>query len=249
VAMDPRLIVSGCADKTLKAWVPASSSDYPDHICTGGAKETQSPPLFDLSESHIDLPAHGGPVSTLCLTDRALYSGSWDQSVRTFTRSDDCPGALHLSSEHFFSDCESLILVHHPCMAYIACDLPLNRVFTGVMSVVARGKHLLVAAGSEVSCHDLSTGQIVRKFQDLHQSNVLAVEGTQNSKMLFTAAGEGLVMAHDLRMKNGSRLIWHHNAGGFSDSESHVGWIYIDPYANYELSSLYPTQRRPKPVL
>ena len=71
-----------------------------------------------------------------------------------------------------------------------------------------------MAAGSEVYCHDLLTGQLVRKFQDLHDdSNVMAVEGTQNSEMLFTAAGEGLVMAHDLRMKNGSRLIWHHNAG------------------------------------
>ena len=85
---------------------------------------------------------------------------------------------------------------------------------SGVLSVVARGKHLLVAAGSEVCCHDLLTGQLIRKFQDLHdESKVIAVEGTQNSEMLFTAAGEGLVMAHDLRMKNGSRLIWHHNAG------------------------------------
>ena len=102
------------------------------------------------------------------------------------------------------------------CPAIISL-LTLRRDFihlsAGVLSVAARGKHLLVAAGSEVFCHDLATGQVVRKFQDLHQGSILCVEGTQNSKMLFTAAGEGLVMAHDLRMKNSSRLIWHHNAG------------------------------------
>lgn len=103
--MDSGLIVSGCADKTLKAWLPSTSSDLSDDLGMGSL-EASSPPLFDLSDPHVDLPEHGGPVSALCLTDRALYSGSWDRSVRTFTRSEDFPGSLKLANEHIFSDCE-----------------------------------------------------------------------------------------------------------------------------------------------
>lgn len=114
---------------------------------------------------------------------------------------------------------EPVLNVRHSPPVSLPADPSLrlhSSVCAGVLSVAARGKHLLVAAGSEVFCHDVATGQVVRKFQDLHQGSILCVEGTQDSKMLFTAAGEGLVMAHDLRMKHSSRLIWHHNAGGDS---------------------------------
>ena len=114
------------------------------------------------------------------------------------------------SAVYAFSECSTISLALISLLT-LHCDF--IHLCAGVLSVAARGKHLLVAAGSEVFCHDLATGQVVRKFQDLHQGSILCVEGTQNSKMLFTAAGEGLVMAHDLRMKNSSRLIWHHNAG------------------------------------
>ncbi len=49
------------------------------------------------------------------------------------------------------------------------------------------------------------------------------LEGTHNGRMLFTAAGEGLVLAHDLRMRSGTRVVAHHNAGV-------LGLSFEDPY-------------------
>lgn len=39
------------------------------------------------------------------------------------------------------------------------------------------------------------------------------VEGTYSGKLLFTGGADGLLMAHDLRMRDPSRVLWHHNAG------------------------------------
>eukprot|EP00775_Hariotina_reticulata_P009993 gene9993-10148_t len=82
-----------------------------------------------------------------------------------------------------------------------------------VWSVVARGGLLLVASGPEVHVHDLATGKLVRKFQNLHEGSVLCLEGTHSGRTLFTGGADGLLMGHDLRMKDPSRALWHHNAG------------------------------------
>ena len=39
------------------------------------------------------------------------------------------------------------------------------------------------------------------------------MEGTYSGKLLFTGGADGLLMVHDLRMKDPSRVLWHHNAG------------------------------------
>lgn len=38
------------------------------------------------------------------------------------------------------------------------------------------------------------------------------LEGTHDGRLLFTGASDGLVLAHDLRMRDGSTVLWHHNA-------------------------------------
>ncbi len=39
-----------------------------------------------------------------------------------------------------------------------------------------------------------------------------SLEGTHSGRLLFTGGADGLLMAHDLRMKEASRVLWHHNA-------------------------------------
>lgn len=74
--------------------------------------------------------------------------------------------------------------------------------------MAARGRHLLCSAGPDVLVHDLGTGALVRKFAGLHEGHVACLEGTQDGKLLYTGAGDGLIMAHDLRMKEASVVIW-----------------------------------------
>ncbi len=78
-----------------------------------------------------------------------------------------------------------------------------------VYCCVARGANLLVAAGSEVVVTDACTGRCVRRFAALHEAgSVAAVEGTRNGRLLFTASADGLVLAHDLRMKQVGVASW-----------------------------------------
>lgn len=39
------------------------------------------------------------------------------------------------------------------------------------------------------------------------------LEGTHSGRLLFSGGADGLLMCHDLRMKEPSRVLWHHNAG------------------------------------
>ncbi|GLC34183.1 hypothetical protein PLESTB_001613600 [Pleodorina starrii] len=82
-----------------------------------------------------------------------------------------------------------------------------------VYCCAVRGSNLLVAAGSEVVVTDAATGRAVRRYQGLHDGGAVAcLEGCRSGRLLFTASGDGLLLAHDLRMKQGSRVLWHHNA-------------------------------------
>lgn len=59
----------------------------PYSIITGEADES----LFDLSLPAQHLRGHIGPVTSLCLTESCLYSGSWDYTVRCWRRGSwDC---------------------------------------------------------------------------------------------------------------------------------------------------------------
>jgi WD40 repeat protein len=59
----------------------------PYSVVTGEADEG----LFDLTMPGQHLRGHIGPVTSLCLTDSCLYSGSWDYTVRVWRRGSwDC---------------------------------------------------------------------------------------------------------------------------------------------------------------
>jgi hypothetical protein len=58
--------------------------------------------------------------------------------------------------------------------------------------------------GAEVLVHDAETGQLLRNFQNLHAGEACAVEGSRNGRWLFTGGQDGLIIAHDLRMKVGA---------------------------------------------
>lgn len=65
--------------------VPVTHGPY--SVVTGEADES----LFDLSLPAQQLRGHIGPVTSLCLTDTCLYSGSWDYTVRCWRRGSwDC---------------------------------------------------------------------------------------------------------------------------------------------------------------
>lgn len=49
------------------------------------------------------------------------------------------------------------------------------------------------------------------------------LEGTRNGKLLFSGGADGLVLAHDLRMRDPSAIVWHHNAAV-------TGLGYEDPW-------------------
>ncbi|GFR44175.1 hypothetical protein Agub_g5350, partial [Astrephomene gubernaculifera] len=82
-----------------------------------------------------------------------------------------------------------------------------------VYCCAVRGGNLLVAAGSEVVVTDAATGRAVRRFAGLHDGGAVGcLEGCRSGRLLFTGSGDGLLLAHDLRMKQGSRVLWHHRA-------------------------------------
>lgn len=176
VALDTDALASGSADHGLRIWDARHSERS----------------LFDLGEPNRTLKSHTGPVVALSLTEANLFSGSWDASVRVWSRSTwEC----------------SLVLKYEDW----------------VTSAVARGSNLMVAAGLDVVVHDVSTAQKTRHFQNLHQGKVTCLEGTRNGKMMFTAAGDGLIMAHDLRLRDPSVLVWHHVSGV-------LGLAFEDPW-------------------
>ncbi|GFH05689.1 WD_REPEATS_REGION domain-containing protein [Haematococcus lacustris] len=112
-----------------------------------------------------------------------LATGSWDYTVRVWSREEgeNGPG--------------------FQCVNVLGYD-------DWVGSVTARGGHLLVSAGVEVLVHDLGTGQVLRKFQNLHEGHVNCLEGSHSGRMLFTGSGDGLVLAHDLRMRDPTSVLW-----------------------------------------
>lgn len=66
---------------------PAASHPVQHSFVTGDADES----LFDLSLPGQHLRGHIGPVTSLCLSDSCLYSGSWDYTVRCWRRGSwDC---------------------------------------------------------------------------------------------------------------------------------------------------------------
>lgn len=77
--------ISSSSSWAQRGGVPYTHGPY--SVVTGEADES----LFDLSLPAQHLRGHIGPVTSLCLTDSCLYSGSWDYTVRCWRRGSwDC---------------------------------------------------------------------------------------------------------------------------------------------------------------
>jgi hypothetical protein len=93
---------SSQAAGTCSWGVPSTHGPY--SVVTGEADDT----LFDLSLPGQQLRGHIGPVTSLCLTDSCLYSGSWDYTVRCYRRGSwDCIRWVHNSVENL---CMNLVI-------------------------------------------------------------------------------------------------------------------------------------------
>jgi hypothetical protein len=57
-----------------------------------------------------------------------------------------------------------------------------------------------------VLVHDVASGALLRNFQNLHAGEACALEGCHSGRLLFTGGQDGLVIAHDLRIKVGAAL-------------------------------------------
>jgi hypothetical protein len=92
--------------------VPSTHGPY--SVVTGEADDT----LFDLSLPGQQLRGHIGPVTSLCLTESCLYSGSWDYTVRCYRRGSwDCI-RWATDAGATWRDCASLALC---CLHFITC--------------------------------------------------------------------------------------------------------------------------------
>lgn len=113
-------------------------------------------PRFDVSaRPDFLLKGHTGPVTSMCLTESALFSGGWDYTVRVWRR----------RQREAVSGAEDMGVVAAEAEAWpCACVLTFDDWVTGA---VARGHQLMVAAGRHVSVLDVHTGQVVRRFEDL----------------------------------------------------------------------------------
>jgi WD40 repeat protein len=73
VDADSQLLVSGCSDGHLRAWRPSPGLTH----------------IFDVAgSSGALLQGHLGPVTSLSMDSFAVYSGSWDYTLRTWSRAD-----------------------------------------------------------------------------------------------------------------------------------------------------------------
>ncbi len=56
-----------------------------------------------------------------------------------------------------------------------------------------------------------------------HDGQVTSLEGTESGRLLFTGSEDGMVLAHDLRMHDPTRVLWHHKAGGWQEAAGRGG--------------------------
>lgn len=238
LAMDTGALVSGSSDHALRVWLAQAEASHSHHLSpppsasvdtSSGSVYDLNVPLFNLSAADHTLLEHKGPLSSCCLTDAALFSGSWDCTVRAWSRETyECTqvrvplcaavspcvcAAVCMRVRVCGCICVCLCLLSAVCMcvhtclrAYLTFYL---RMYTcmyacltsfmawlappqvlqyddWVWSVAARGSNLLVSSGPDVLVHDLSTGQLVRKFTGLHEGHVAALEGSASGRLLFT---------------------------------------------------------------
>ncbi|EFJ35258.1 hypothetical protein SELMODRAFT_79926 [Selaginella moellendorffii] len=128
--------------------------------------------LFDLARNSSGrfLRGHSGPVTCLGLDAGALYSGSWDMTVKIWKRH---------RLEKFSQS------LHHS---------------DWVWGLVARGECVLSTSGSDAYSWDVETGALLRFRPCVHRGNALAVEGSRTGSFLITGGEDGAVRVFDNRI-------------------------------------------------
>ncbi|KAK9838471.1 hypothetical protein WJX81_001301 [Elliptochloris bilobata] len=190
------LLVTGSADKTVRLWsldagMPLATSRchsgtvralaLDEHLLVSAsnldgalrvwrAEAADAGVLFDLQRA-TRLYGHQGPVTTVAVDETCIYSGSWDYSVRMWSRSRLTETALLSYDDWVWSVCPRVphLLVAAGSLAVVH-DLGTGRILRRY-----------------VSCARAA----------LHSPRV---EGTRDGRLLFCGNAEGAVLAYDLRI-------------------------------------------------
>ncbi|GAB4813626.1 hypothetical protein N2152v2_000672 [Parachlorella kessleri] len=170
LAADDSLLVSGSSDHHIRA--------SPLGAAAGAAGETDwhsraaSGAKACLAQRTVLPGGHSGPVTALELTPDALFSGSWDYSVRVWSRSRlRCTAAVHVD------DWVSSLAAPGRDTLYVGC-----------------GKEVLLFNAGKGG---LQQAQAPLKPGD--QALVTAVRGSLDGRYAYFGTGEGTVVGADLR--------------------------------------------------
>lgn len=167
---------------------------------------------FDLSGRRVVLAdGHNGPVSCLEIKDRALFSGSWDYSVRVWDR-----------------DAGSIDDDGYEAEGSIQCTQIVN-FDDWVLDMKARGDRLYVAAGPSVYAVDIGGSEAVKMYDITHErlrtGPVTAVDVSQDGNMLMYGNGEGSLFIHDIRSGRGPTRPSFECSSAITDISWEYPWI------------------------
>lgn len=146
------------------------------YVCSRPNRSSSSSTFpFDVNNDRIVLSGHSGPVSCLSLAGNALFSGSWDYSIRVWDK----------------SDVESI-----ECVQLLQCD-------DWVVDMKRTGDQLFVACGSRIHSLQVQGGSL-RKLNTMKhpEANDYPCTCVALSGNIVYYAADGRVYGQDVRCKN-----------------------------------------------